>query len=580
MKLATKSVVSVAVGVLTLLLATVTPLFDDLEFRVSDLWLQIRGRQAPPPGVVVVAIDEASYRELGVQYGPPWPRLLHAKLLERLKSLGAKRVAFDVLFIGPGADPKADEALTAALAGVPSVIGAEASMRFIQNQGGGYMIEELERPYDPFRKVATEALIGLRERKGIIRNFPLPRSDQERKLPFLAQAAAGMVNSQDSSLPGPYDLIRYYGPGRSLPIFSFWEILSDDAPLPKEQFKDATVFVGLLLRSDTGGSQKDSYVSPFGPPMIFGLEVHATIFSNYAQKSWISRPSPAVERSAQAFIAALAAFVALSLSPVAFAIFTTSLVVVWAGAAFYLIGAGFFLAGAPTVLILVPIILLCSAFHSYLSARRAEESLRSAFSLYVSPEMVPIKLSNHAELAIQAARDIQAAVERFNAAQRFPRLTTRVGVHTGPMLVGNLGSQKRFDYTAIGDAVNLASRIEGLNKYFGTTILFSEATRKDAGGFSGAVHMGQVRVKGRKEAVSLYSVFDPPLDPAVLAEWNKAVNVFSGGKVTESASLFESIALKDRRLETAAQLYRDEVTSLTKEPLPQGWAGELNFEVK
>jgi adenylate cyclase len=322
-----------------------------------------------------------------------------------------------------------------------------------------------------------------------------------------------------------------------------------------------------------------------------------------------------------------------------------------------LIGAGFFLAGAPTVLILVPIILLCSAFHSYLSARRAEESLRSAFSLYVSPEMVPklqseggalklggeklwvtalftdildftsisedmpaektsemlnayftevvevvfknqgtllkfigdaifaiwgapIKLSNHAELAIQAARDIQAAVERFNAAQRFPRLTTRVGVHTGPMLVGNLGSQKRFDYTAIGDAVNLASRIEGLNKYFGTTILFSEATRKDAGGFSGAVHMGQVRVKGRKEAVSLYSVFDPPLDPAVLAEWNKAVNVFSGGKVTESASLFESIALKDRRLETAAQLYRDEVTSLTKEPLPQGWAGELNFEVK
>jgi len=260
-----------------------------------------------------------------------------------------------------------------------------------------------------------------------------------------------------------------------------------------------------------------------------------------------------------------------------------------------------FLAGAATVIGILPAIVLVSALVSYVSARRAELSLRSAFSLYVSPDMVPklqqeggalklggekmwltaiftdiadftsisedmpaertsemlnayftevmevvfknqgtllkfigdaifaiwgapIKIQNHAELALQTALAIQREVEKFNASQRFPALKTRVGVHTGPMLVGNLGSSRRFDYTAIGDSVNLASRIEGLNKYFGTTILFSEATRKDAGGFAGAVSIASVRVKGRKEAVQLYTMFDPPLPADSLAEWNGALH--------------------------------------------------------
>lgn len=657
MKLWVKSAVAAAVGVSLLLAASATTLFDDLEYRVSDLWLQIRGRQPVPPGVIVVAIDEQSYSELDVPYGPPWPRALHAKMLQRLKELGVRRVAFDVLFTGPGADLQADTQLIRAFSEMPSVIGAELSIRSIQKQGGGFTIENLEQPYEPFRKVATQALVGVRDRKLMIRHFPIPRSDRERSLPFLAQAAADIKSSDDPSLPGPYDLIRYYGPGRTVPFYSYWELLSDDAPLPREQFKDATVFIGLLMRSDTGGSQKDSFISPYGAPMVFGVEVHATIFSNLTQHNWIRRSSPLVERSAQAALASVAAFVALSVSPVIFSALTAALVVGWSVAAFLAFGSGVFLAGAPTVLIVVPIILLCSALHSYISARQAEESLRSAFSLYVSPEMVPklqseggalklggeklwvtavftdildftsisedmpaektsemlnayftdivevvfknqgtllkfigdaifaiwgapVKLPNHAELAIQTARDIQAAVEKFNASQRFPRLTTRVGVHTGPMLVGNLGSQKRFDYTAIGDAVNLASRVEGLNKYIGTTILFTETTRKDAGGFSGAVHMATVRVKGRKEPVKLFTVFDPPLDPATLAAWNDAVNTFSVGKVTESAEAFEALRPKERRLEVACQLYLEEISALRETPLPQGWAGELNFEVK
>lgn len=656
MKLLAKIGAALGVGFLTALVST-SAVFEDLEFRVSDLWCGLRGAQPAPSKVVVVAIDEPSYRELGVKYGPPWPRALHAKLLRKLKALGAKQVVFDVLFIGPGSDPQADTELTQALAGIKSVIGTELSLRTVSGQGGGYVIEELEQPYDPFRKVATEALIGLRERKGVIRNFPLSRSDQEKRFPFLAQAAAGFNGPEIGEQPGPYDLIRYYGPGRALRPVSYWEVVSEDTPLRTSDFQDATVFVGLLMRSDTGGSQKDSYISPYGAPMIFGLEVHATIYANLSEKSWISRPSPALERLAQALLAAVATFAALSVTPVIFSAITALLAVAWCCASFFSLGSGFFLAGAPTVLFVVPLVLLSTSLHSYVSARRAEESLRSAFSLYISPDMVPklqteggalklggeklwitavftdiedftsitedmpaektsemlnayftevvdvvfrnkgtlvkfigdaifaiwgapIKLPNHADLAIQAAREIQTAIERFNSSQRFPRLKTRVGVHTGPMLVGNLGSARRFDYTAIGDSVNLASRIEGLNKYFGTTILLSEATRKDAGGFAGAVHIATVRVKGRKEPVKLYSVFDPALSNPVLSEWENAVSVFSAGKIEESRKAFESILLKESRLAAACERYLHEFATLSKGPLPQAWAGELDFVEK
>ncbi|MBI3638333.1 adenylate/guanylate cyclase domain-containing protein [Candidatus Wolfebacteria bacterium] len=115
---------------------------------------------------------------------------------------------------------------------------------------------------------------------------------------------------------------------------------------------------------------------------------------------------------------------------------------------------------------------------------------------------------NHTELACRAALQMKEKLKELNekwGKEGYDPVKIGVGIHRGEALVGNFGSFHRFDYTAIGDSVNLASRLEGLNKEFGTEIIISEASQKNIKGFE-TKSLGEASVKGKREIIKIFEL--------------------------------------------------------------------------
>jgi adenylate cyclase len=153
----------------------------------------------------------------------------------------------------------------------------------------------------------------------------------------------------------------------------------------------------------------------------------------------------------------------------------------------------------------------------------------------------PLPDDRHAERALQAAIDMQqrfAKLARRLGRKGGPVMSMRIGIHTGNVIVGNVGSRARFAYTAIGDAVNLASRLEGANKAYGTSILLSEATVRHLEGRVPLRPVDSVMVKGRTDAVTIFT----PCADAVLAELSRAaLDAFNRNALDQSLTLWRQL---------------------------------------
>ncbi len=187
----------------------------------------------------------------------------------------------------------------------------------------------------------------------------------------------------------------------------------------------------------------------------------------------------------------------------------------------------------------------------------------------------PLTQNDHAVRAVRASLRCQAELARLRPEfhTRVKKdLLMRIGLNSGPAVVGNMGSRTRFDYTMLGDAVNLASRLEGTNKQFGTYVMASDATLKLTAGAFAARELSRVAVVGRAEAVTVYEPMTAEEFAArrpLFESFDRGLRLYYAGSFAEAERVFRETAAADPPAAAYAARCRD----LIEHPPQDEWRG-------
>ncbi|MBZ0093596.1 MAG: adenylate/guanylate cyclase domain-containing protein [Sulfuricellaceae bacterium] len=629
-----------------------------LELKLFDRMVVATAPNRVDMPITLVGIDEPSFAELKRQW--PWPRSLHAKLLDNLREAGVAAVGFDVVFAEPSS-PQEDAAFAQAIRKSGNVVLA-ADLVYSETNGTRQWLRV--EPYKPF--VEAGAVPGFAsvqlDPDGVQRKVPVVRDAFWREvLVQLDKAHPGVVAQFDAT---PDMRIRYLGGPHTFNYIPYYQLLDPDKYLPpnwKDYLKDNIVLIGRNLKATTevGSAQADMFQTPFlaaSNELMPGVEIHANLIADMAGGTVIRAAPASWKWLLWLATAALSLLLMRRWQPVKSGVAGLVLIAAIGGGDFALFSQKLIWLPAASALLTVTLIYLAQGGVAYFLEQRQRRQIKRAFSMYVAPavveeviahpellklggerrdltllftdlagftsisealdaeqvanilnrhltEMTEIVLRYHGTVdkfigdavmafwgapipdaeqslhAVKAAVEMQekiAAMREEVAAAGGPDLHMRIGVHRGECIVGNMGGDNRFDYTAIGDTVNLASRLEGVNKVYNTGILLSETVAEAVAGQLALRQVDTVRVKGKHVGVR---IFTPCPDEMLAARTASALAAYQAGDWALAQTLWSDI-LAAFPGDPVALTFLHRLETYRSAGWPEPWDGITTLESK
>lgn len=588
---------------------------------LSNAWLDFLYSARTSTGnttddIVIVVVDEPSFKALDKKW--PWPRRMHAKLVNNLSKSGAKAVVFDILFPEPSRNPEDDHLFAQALKNAGNVALGIFSSR---TQRKGYVQSITVEPIEELKNAAavTGYVNHFPDSDGILR-YAYKKMNEQPSLAFACMAAFDPKKNAGGSCRNNTFLIDYEPDASKIPVVSYYQVLNN--LVSENFFKDKFVFVGLGsdIKVDVQGAV-DAFPTPFfrfKKEMMYGVAIHANALNTMLNGCKLEKiNSPLL----------LAVFFILALVPFWVRKRPMGLAAVGGGGIILVSALSMALFNTRgMVLDIVPSVfaIACNTLflglNEFRQSHKEKKYMKQAFESYVSSDIVktiiddpsslalggekkqmtvmfaditgfttvsekltpeelvsllndyfkfttdmiienkgtldkyigdaimaffgaPVFFEDHAAKACAAALLLDKKLNHLTNISETVFTGITMGINSGEMIVGNVGSEKRFDYTVIGDEVNLASRLEALNKIYGTSIILGENTKTQLDETLFLTReLDLVRVKGKFKAVPIYELLENtrenkenivmPFATGLAAyrnrEWENAEKIFNG----------------------------------------------------
>jgi adenylate cyclase len=589
--------------------------FNSLEHRTQDSLFRLRGVKPVSGDVIIVAVDDVTFQALNRSW--PFPRELHAKLIENLSLAGARQIIFDIEFT-EDSSPLSDMMLAGQAKVSNNVIFAGKYIRSLENPEH----VQMQQPISAITSANLNwGIVNMpMDRDGFIRNYTLFEEFDQKPVYSLGVAGLGNWRVYDSQWQSAIlrekhqlkvadhvipitnrnqAMINFYGPAGTFKHISYSSVLDDSTmTMPGYEgveidefydlmasgiFKDKIVMIGATI-----DELHDKFPTAFSNKMTSGVEIHANFIQMVRDGNYLHDINFWLFFLIELLFACTVYLLISWLKPVVSAGIILFLILAVLFGSFLLFTKANTHIPVVEVVFLLIFLYVTALISHYLRSQKEKKFIKNAFQQYLAPELVnellkhpdnlkyggamqeltvlfsdivsfttysekhtpqetvqilkgyltemvktiianggivdkfvgdeimalygvPIYTDNHALQACKTALDMRSRLDELLVRwqnEGVEPFDFGIGINTGQAVVGNLGSEQIFDYTAIGDTINLGARLEAKTRDYDTKhkIIISETTYQKVKDQVEVRYLDDVKVKGKDISVKIYEL--------------------------------------------------------------------------